>query len=261
MLPDEWRKVDFSPLVDRAVSDMTKGKKKGGRKIFVRVGGQSGAGKSTQLIPMVEEYFRELGVDPVMVTTRAFVKYHPYLKEIMETVAEENLREATHEFAVQMLFEVLLGLIEAGYPTVLDVTLLDPKIERLLTEALLAEGYESELHMMAVAKEISDQFIRKREGGSAEGKRKVRKGTSGEFMRATPLALKYYAERMPEMGVTMWSAWEEEPVYNGRMGEAEAFEVWERYQGVKELPFETDEEKLREAKKEWGRKKARGWRA
>lgn len=253
MLPDEWRVTDVGHLVAKAVADLTRGKEKG-RKVFVRVGGQSGAGKSTQLVPMMEDYFGAMGVEPVMVMTRFFMRYHPFLEEIFGLVGEENLREATHEFAVQVLFESLVELIERGYPVVLDVSLADPKIEQVLAEMLLKEGYESELQMMAVATEISEEFVRRREQGGMEGKRKVRKETSEEFLRTTPLALKYYAEKMPEMRVVLWSAWDGEPVYVGRMGDVEMMRVWEKYQGIVKMPFETNEDELREAKKKWAKK-------
>lgn len=255
MLPDKYREVDYKFLVEEAVKDLARGKKAGER-MFVRLAGQSGTGKSTQLLPMAEEYFRVLSIEPVVVGARFFVKYHPYLREIAELVGEANLREATHEFTVQMLFESLMELMERGYPIILDVTLLDPKVEDILINMLYdAEYWFFDTHLMVVAKEISDGFIKKREKGGAEGKRKVRKTTSEEFARATPLALRYYAKKMASERIIMWSAWDEEPVFIGRFRDPEVDDVWKKYQSIKKLPFEKDEEKLREAKKEWAREK------
>jgi hypothetical protein len=246
-LPLEWREIDYKAVLKRVVADFTEGASTGRR--FVRIAGQSGSGKTSQILPAVEEYFKLREASPVLVAARRFVPYHPFYKEILAEYGEENIRENTNDFSVILMFLTLRELISRGYDLILDVTLLDPMFEGALMNMLTAEGYENLMMMSAVSKEISDGFISQREVSS---RRVVAKHTSEEFWRATKEALKFYEQFYGDLRVVLWSAFDLQPVYDGEISGASA--VLGKYWGVREMPEGApSEEELRRAKVEWVR--------
>lgn len=187
---------------------------------FVRIAGISGAGKTTQLMPAVEEYFAAQGLRPVLVAARVFAPYHPHYEEIREFYGEANVRKMTDEFSTIMMFLALKALTERGYDMILDVTLLDPAVEEILVKMLTAGKYDALLLMIAVSPEVTARHLSGRAWRhSAE--------TEREFIRATQLALEFYARECAEMPVVMWNAFDVAPVYEGEArGCLPAFEKW-----------------------------------
>ncbi|MCL2174000.1 zeta toxin family protein [Candidatus Saccharibacteria bacterium] len=243
---------DYSRMLGKVMNEWTTGKSKGKR--FYRIAGQSGSGKTTQLLPMVEKWFELNNATPVLVAARKFPEYHPYIREITEEYGAENVRQMTDEVSTIMMFLTLQELIKNGYDIILDVTLLDPLVEGMLVNMLRAGKYVARMTMVTVSREISDGFIEKRKlgGDKKEAKRVVAKSTADEFWRVTDLAFEYYAENWPSMQVTLWSAWEMAPVYDGQIGNENAFQVLKKYHGIAELPEDAPSEKeLLAAKMEW----------
>ncbi len=234
----EWQVglEEYPEILKRVLADLVPGKTNG--KKFVRIAGQSGSGKTTQLLPATEAYFKKNGLNPVMVAARIFVKYHPFYSEILEEYGEASLRKMTDEFATIMMFLTLRALISRGYDLVLDVTLLDPMIEGMLMQMLGAENYDSMMLMIAVSPEVTEKFL----GGRAW---RHTKETEQEFIRATKLAMEFYAEKCPDMRIVMWNVYEDEPVYDGDF--SGALSVWQKYSDIVNIP-DHDEEKLRAAK-------------
>jgi predicted ATPase len=241
-LPDELRQFDAQTILPQVIADITTDATQ--TRQLVRIAGQSGSGKTTQLLPAAEAYFAHRQLHPVLVAARSFVQYHPHLVEIREQFGEENLRENTHEFTVIMMFLTLSALIANGYDIILDVTLLDPMIESVLNQMLTDNRYQSRIFMIAVSKEISDQFIGKR------ANRKVKSHTADEFWRVTQLALNFYAQNLPTTPITVWSAFDPTPVYSGTI--SDALSIIKKYQSISELPQPTPTEtQLRRAKIEF----------
>jgi len=237
----------YPDMVRRALVDWTKGATR--KKKFFRIAGQSGSGKSTQLLPAVEVWFAERGLRPVLVAARRFVKYHPFAKEIEKEYGVGRLREMTDEVSTIMMFLVLRELIGRGYDVILDVTLLDPMVEEFLMKEL--SEYEVRMSFVAVSREISDGFIAKREGKSG---RVVAKNTAEESWRVIELALMFYAEKCAQMLVVIWNAWDKLPVFDGRIGDVGALATVREYWKIHEVPVEVDEEELALAKVEFMRK-------
>jgi hypothetical protein len=237
----EWRVSDemYPEIVKKVMAAWTTGATRG--KKFFRVAGQSGSGKTTQLLPAVEVWFAKQECKPVLVAARRFVAYHPFAKEIEAEYGSGNLRKMTDEVSTILMCLTLRELIKRGYDVILDVTLLDPLVEKFLTDALFEYKYEFRMSFVAVSKEISDGFIAKRQGKSG---RVVAKSTAAEFWRAFELALKFYAEKYPKMRTLIWSAWDELPIFDGRIGDGMALRAARKYWKILDVPKVVDEEEL-----------------
>ena len=236
---DEWQvKIeDYPAIVKKVVAVWTKDATTGHE--LVRIAGLSGSGKTTQLLPAVENYFKEHNKQPVLVAARRFVEFHPFVKEIEATYGSENLRKMTDEFSTIMMFLTLSALIEQGYDIILDVTLLDPKIEGTLMQMLAAKSYQTWLTMIAVSPEITEKFLGARAWRHS-------KATEEEFIRATAAALNFYHDNFPETRIVLWNVWDLEPIYDGEIKDAIA--VFEKYSHIANFTPEATEETLREAK-------------
>ena len=232
LVREEWqvRVEEYSAIVERAVKDLTN-EASCGRQL-IRVAGISGSGKTTQILPAVEAYCEAHEMSPVLVAARVFVKYHPHYEEILDYYGEKDLRKMTDEFSTIMLFMVLSELIKGGYDIVLDVTLLDPRMEGILVKMLSMAHYEMMLLMVAVSPVVTEKFLEGREW------RHTRE-TELEFVRATEKALEFYAEAMPEGRVVMWGVYDTLPVYDG--GLAGCLEVFRKYSEREEMPAKDDE--------------------
>ena len=144
----------------------------------VRLVGQSGSGKTSQLLPAVKEALSTNGVPFVSFAVRDFVKYHPDLEAIKQACGESLLREKTNMFALVLLTEVLLRCISKKMPILLEVTLLAPIYESCIHAFLEKNGYLCDYQCLAVPKSVSDAWIQKR---FLETKRVVSQNSSSFF--------------------------------------------------------------------------------
>lgn len=251
---EEWRVTDemYPKMVEEIVRDWTKDATR--KKNFFRIAGQSGSGKTTQLLPATRAWFLKRKLQPVLVAARKFVGYHPFVREIEQEYGVENLRKKTDEVSTILMFLTLKELTARGYDIVLDVTLLDPLVEKTLMGMLEASNYESRMSFVAVSRKISDGFIQKRKDKghrSSEKGRVVAKKTAEEFWRATSEALRFYIEKYPEMRILIWNAWDKTPVFDGLSGDEGLSGIIEKYWGIDKVPVDVDEDELREAKIEY----------
>ena len=155
---------------------------------FIRIAGLSGSGKTSQILPAVEAYCDKQKISPILVAARLFVQYHPHVDEIKNFYGEENLRKNTDEFSTIMMFLTLNELIKQGYDIVLDVTLLDPSVEEILTQSLNHRHYNSLLLMIATSPTVTEYFL----GGRSW---RHTKETEAEFIRATKKALNFMPQK------------------------------------------------------------------
>ncbi len=238
----EWQVdvAEYAEIAKRVVLEWSKDATFGGE--FVRITGQSGSGKTSQLLPAVEEYFKAKKARPVLVAARKFVEYHPYFKEIVAEYGEKDLRKMTDEFATIMMFLVIKGLISLRCDLILDVTLLDPKMEAILVKMLMEQKYDFWMGMIAVSPEITARFLQKREWRHT-------KETEEEFVRATQLALEFYAKHFGEMDIVMWNVWDAAPIFDGKI--KDALKTWQEYEGITKIPKNYDENEIKEAKKKY----------
>lgn len=238
---DEWqvKLEEYPSLAKKAYLDLTDGKTKN-RHLF-RIAGPSGSGKTTQILPAVEAYSEKKHLKPVLVAARCFVNYHPHYEEIKEYYGDENLRKMTDEFSTIMLFLVLASLMENGFDIILDVTLLDPKIEGILLKKLSDEKYESLILMIAASPTVTEHFLSGRNWRHS-------KETEQEFIRATVKALEFYAKTAPENHIILWSVYDEPPIYDGPV--KASLEIFNDYSSRETLPLKNDDAR-REAKNKY----------
>ncbi len=234
----EWQVglEEYSLILQKVVADVTAGKTR--EKNLIRIAGVSGSGKTTQLLPAVQEYTDKKKIKPVLVAARVFAPYHPHYQEIVDYYGEAEVRKLTDEFSTIMLFLVIAELIKSGFDVVLDVTLLDPAMEKILMQMVEANKYNLMILMIAVSPEVTERHL---------GERSWRhtRETELEFIRATEVALKFYTEEYPDNRIIIWNTYEENPVYDGvTQG---SYEVFKKYSEEKTVPAH-DTDKLKQAK-------------
>ena len=234
----EWQVAieDYPAILAKVVADFTVSATK--NRHFIRVAGISGSGKTTQILPAVEAYCDAHNIEPILIAARRFVKYHPHYQEIKDFYGDENLRKMTDEFSTIMLFLTLAALTSKGYDIVLDVTLLDPKMEAILLRFLKNYEYHLLILMIAISPTITEHFLAGRAWRHS-------KETENEFIRATEKALSFYAESAPDERIIIWSVYHKKPEYDGPV--KNALKIFSDYSSREELPAHDDDER-REAK-------------
>ena len=201
---------------------------------LIRIAGISGSGKTTQILPAVEAYCRKNNFEPIIMAARRFVEYPPHYQEIKDFYGDENLRKMTDEFSTIMLFMTLSELLKGGYDIVLDVTLLDPKMEAILLKLLEGSKYQMLILMIAVSPAVTEKYL------SGRAWRHSKKAEL-EFLRATSHALDFYANHAPETHIVIWGVYDKPPIYDGPI--KGCLEVFQDYSNREELPKEDDDER------------------
>lgn len=238
---EEWKVSldEYPEILKKVLDDFTPAATKN-RKL-IRIAGISGSGKTTQILPAVEAYCEKYTFEPILIAARRFVKYHPHCEEIKNFYGEENLRKNTDEFSTIMMFMALVELFKNGYDVVLDVTLLDPEVEGLLLDMLLAMEYEAMFLMIATSPTVTANFLKDRAWRHT-------KETEEEFIRATEKALKFYAENAPDFRIILWSVYDKDPIYDGPI--KNSLDAFADYSKREELP-KKDDDARRDAKIEY----------
>ena len=237
----EWQVSlnDYATILPKVLVNLTTDKTKS--RNLIRIAGLSGSGKTTQLLPATEAYFEKRELKPVLVAARVFVEYHPHYQEIKEFYGEENLRKMTDEFSTIMLFLAITKLIKAGYDIILDVTLLDPAMEKILQEMLEKAKYNQIILMIAISPVITEKFL------SGRAWRHT-KETEAEFIRATKKSLVYYVENHPDTHIILWSVYDKPPIFDGKI--KDCLDIFEEYQ-MRSVPPKKDDDERRDAKIEY----------
>lgn len=226
----------------QAFEDLTNGKNKTQKKKLYRLCGQTGSGKTTQLLASVERFIAEQDLNPVVLGVRSCAEYHPKYEEFKQNFPAGELREKTNGFALKCMSYVLKLLIENGYMILFDITLLDPVFEEFVLNLLKKNGYDVEYHILAVNREISDNFIIKRFNSSG---RIIYKSSAEYFYQILPVGLKYICENDNANNCYVWNAFDLDPVYHGKINGC--YEKFKQSQNeIRELINTEDD--LREAK-------------
>lgn len=234
----EWQVglIEYPEILKKVLADLTLAATKNHR--LIRIAGVSGSGKTTQILPAVEAYSEKNGFEPILVAARRFVEYHPHYEEIKEYYGAENVRKMTDEFSTIMLFLTLSELMRDGYDVVIDVTLLDPKMEEILLKMIKASNYEALFLMIAVSPAVTEHYLSGRAWRHS-------KEAEVEFIRATKKALEFYAKNAADTRIIMWSVYDKDPVYDGPM--KDCLTVFDDYSAREEMPKNDDDER-RDAK-------------
>ena len=175
----------------------------------IRLVGQSGAGKTSQLLPAVREALLCNNISYVSFAVRDFVKYHPNLEAIVKNYGESLLREKTNTFALVLLTNVFLRCISEKMPILMEMTLLLPIYEAYIHAALIKNGYHCDYQCLAVPKSVSDDWIQKR---FLATKRIVSKSSSGFFYDTLAPAFKSLQGVSLKNRVFIWDRVHEQPL-------------------------------------------------
>jgi energy-coupling factor transporter ATP-binding protein EcfA2 len=245
--------AECAAAADSAFSELSAGASQ--NKKCIRICGQSGSGKSTQLFPAAAAYFNAIGARPVHIAVRNFVKYHPRLDQILRIGGPGELRENTNAFALLTLLLALEKFIAAGFDLLFETALLSPEFETYVSSMLAGAGYSSEYHMLAVPKSVSDDFILRRAAREEPG-RVVLKKSVDFFYNAMLPGIAAAAEIAPDAPAVVWSAFDPSPVFVGKIGDAGLVPVIEKYRRAAPDAGGASEDDLRAAKIEWFKSRA-----
>lgn len=199
---------------ERAFNEMSQGCLK--EKFFCRLCGQSGSGKTTQLLESIQPNFK---LEPAILAVRKFVKYHPQYDELVINLPQGELREYTNGFALKCLFLTLCRLLEQGFAVLYDVTLLEPRYEELLHDQLVRFGYVQLFNILSVPLEQSKLFITKRQTDmhNKEHGRIIAQKSIDYFYVNLETGLDYYIKRNDGSPAIIWTAYDKYPVYIGQV--------------------------------------------
>ena len=151
----------WNEVANQALQDKLE-RKKGSLPFCVRLVGQSGSGKTTQLLPAVCRALDACKVPYIRLAVRDFVNYHPNFENIRKRYGESLLREKTNAFALTLLTLVFEKLVQLRLPILFEVTLLSPTFEVFIHQCLRRYNYLCDYQCLAVSKTLSDRWISER---------------------------------------------------------------------------------------------------
>jgi predicted kinase len=163
--------------------------------ILIRLAGLSGSGKSSQLLPASEEFYKTLKINPVNLAVRKFAEFHPNYNQIKKEYGIKT-RSRTNGFALSLLFRTCEEAIKNKMPILWDMTLLDPEFEKHFLNLAKQHNYIIEYHILTTSKLLADLGIERRKElalttqKTKEKPRSVSKKSSRYFAKALPKALK-----------------------------------------------------------------------
>lgn len=188
------------------------------KKIY-RVAGQSGSGKTTQLMKALDSCFLENNTKPVHFAVRKFASFHPNYSILLENFGKSEIREKTNGFALRCLLMTLIFAINDGYLIMFEVTLLSKEFEQFILKYLQLNNYERFYLCLSVNKEISDYFIDKRklDLNNEEKGRIIYKASADFFYDTLTVAVEYLIQNDPKSRILIWNAYSELPVFDGKI--------------------------------------------
>ena len=218
-------------IAEKAKNDLVKNKKPVKNPTIIRLAGQSGSGKTTQLLKTIQA---TINTDEyVHMAVRLFATMHPEYDELLKKFGAETIREETNGFAILVVFKVLEKLIAEKYNILFEITILEPDFERYFAELAKKNNFRIVHNILAVPKEISDGFIKKRETSiGEENKRVVYTKTSNYFFDVLAKTLKamidfegIYDEN--DLFI-IWSIFQKKELYVNSHMTKEGFKIFER---------------------------------
>ena len=127
---------------------------------LIRVAGQSGSGKSSQLSAALNQVLKNLSF--IKISVGAFASFHPFYDKWQKT-EPDKMREKTNGFALRSLVLFYKYCLLHKVNVLLDMTLLEPEVDLYLMTLAKSMGYRIQTHVLCVPKKVSDHFIRCRQ--------------------------------------------------------------------------------------------------
>ena len=151
---------------------------------LIRVSGQSGSGKSSQLVPAIQEVLEK--VPYLKINVGAFAPFHPKYADWQKN-DPDHMRENTNGFALKALVMFYKHCILNRVNIVFDMTLLEPEVDLYLMTLAKKMGYRIQVHILCVPRKVSDYFIMHRQQMTG---RFVKPSSSDYFFTALAPCLK-----------------------------------------------------------------------
>lgn len=226
IFPCEDDLLDKIPI-DKIVSCFKNNLKKSSHPFLIRIVGQSGSGKSTQLFPALQ-YALKSDVY-VKINVGSFAVFHPKY-ELFQEKDPGQMREKTNGFALRALVLFYKYCILNRINIVLDMTLLEPEIDLYLMTLAKKMNYQIHMHVLCVPKKVSDTFIRLRQ---KETGRHVWISSSHYFFSALVPCLKALTSSSlfnKKDRLILWSHYLGRPLKQTHLANHDAVCVLQRYQ-------------------------------
>lgn len=228
-------------------SSFTEGHTKG--KIIFRTIGQSGSGKTTQLLRAAKFYCESKNISPVHICVREFSELHPNYAKLLAKFGASKMREITNEFSLKCALISLILALEEGFDVVLEITLLSEEFENFVDKYISKFGFKIIYLCVSVNKSLSDCLIGRRmsDQNSAESGRIVASSSSEFFYNALISSLKKKSE-YSEDRIIIWNIYDPLPVFDGKIKDClNAFDLQQK----KTSRDFANEQKLLDAKKDY----------
>ncbi len=186
---------------------------------FIRLIGQSGSGKTTQLLPASEQLFKVNNLSPIVFSVRKFASWHPNYNNLVQKYGQNRIREITNGFALRCLLFCAIFSMENGYDAIFEVTILSKQFEAFIAKYLNIYNYNVLYLCLAINKKTSTYFINKRKisACSQESGRIVNSSSSNFFYKTLLPTLKYLSKITPNERIIIFNAFDPQPKYDGQL--------------------------------------------
>ena len=159
IFPCEEELLDKIPL-DKIIQHFEKDLISQKSPFLIRIAGQSGSGKSSQVVPAIESALQ--GKDYIKISVGAFAPFHPNYEK-WQASCPDQMRERTNGFALRALVMFYKHCILNQMNVIFDMTLLEPEIDLYLMTLAKKMNYKIQTHVLCVPRKISDLFIHLRQ--------------------------------------------------------------------------------------------------
>lgn len=245
LLNSPWHDyIDNEIIINTALKIFEEDKKDYSKsKIIYRLCGQSGAGKTSQLLPAIKKSLLLNHRKAKVIAVRDFAKYHPNYKELLKLYSKHQIREKTNSFALKCLFLTLCLFIENGYEIICDVTLLSVEFEKLLNSILKEFNYTQIFNIIAINKKISDKNILKRQNDTHnfEFGRIINKDSAEYFYKNLNKSIKYLSKNEKATAI-IWTSFYLSPVYYGNINNC--YKKFKKFRKIKSSNIYTEKDLL-----------------
>ena len=255
IFPCEKELLDKIPL-DRIIESFQKDLKPDSNPFLVRVAGQSGSGKSSQLVPALEEALKDKSY--IKINVGKFAPFHPNFQK-WQKESPDQMRENTNGFALRSLVLFYKYCIENHINIILDMTLLEPEIDLFLMHLAKENGYKVQMHVSCVPKKVSDYFIRARQ---IQTGRFVRPSSSLYFFEALAPCLKALTHSglfNRDDTLVLWSHFKTNPIQKTHLNNGAVLRILNTYQMKKEHLKIKNPQRLLRLKIKWMNHFMWGW--
>lgn len=237
---------NFERIAKIAFKDITINKHSVKNPFMFRIGGQSGSGKTTQLMPSIQSIIGKKDNNFINISIRLFSKYHPHYNDLLNQYGEGMIREKTNGFALLLIFRITELLIQNKYNILFEMTILDNDFEYYLSKLAKINKYNIHFHVLSVPKNKSNSWIEKRKNNSkTEGNRIVLKTSSDFFYDILsitfPKMINYHFWNKNDM-IFLWTGFLNFPIEYGKIYKNKKFlKLFEKYRNYED--FEDKDEK------------------